>query len=237
MMNQQVCPECRNVFVPYNNRKNIVFCGYACAHKHTVRQNRETRHANMRMENILCKQCKQKFVPTRSNQVFCTPQCRDAFKESKRILSGVNSVKPIVCEICGNAFFPENKNAKKYCSRQCRHKARQNKQAERYKENPKPFSDYAKGYRKKNNRSVRNYRLKNWYGISIDDYENMLKSQDGKCAICKEPLESTKRQNLDHRHSGDFAIRGILCPGCNHGLGNFKDSPDLLEKAIAYLKR
>jgi hypothetical protein len=44
----------------------------------------------------------------------------------------------------------------------------------------------------------------------------ILKSQEYKCALCKQPLRSTsrKRPALDHCHDSG-AIRGVLCINCN----------------------
>ena len=40
---------------------------------------------------------------------------------------------------------------------------------------------------------------------------------------------------LDHCHeTGEF--RGFLCNNCNQGLGKFKDDPEILLNAIAYLQ-
>jgi len=74
------------------------------------------------------------------------------------------------------------------------------------------------------------YHLRQHYGITPEDYNNILKSQDGKCKICK----SSNKLHLDHCHSTG-KVRGILCQSCNHGLGNFKDNLDLMKKGIEYL--
>lgn len=62
----------------------------------------------------------------------------------------------------------------------------------------------------------------------------MKNSQGGVCAICECP--DKKRLSVDHDHQTG-KIRGLLCANCNLALGNFKDDPDRLAKAIVYLKR
>ena len=76
--------------------------------------------------------------------------------------------------------------------------------------------------------------LRKKYGISLDDYESMLKSQDNKCKICLSPV-SGRSANVDHCHETGI-VRGILCPNCNLGLGNFQDCPWLLRHAVEYLE-
>lgn len=64
-----------------------------------------------------------------------------------------------------------------------------------------------------------------------EHYLQVLESQKGVCAICQEPM---KVPQIDHNHdSGKF--RGLLCVRCNTGLGKFKDSPGLIQKALSYL--
>jgi hypothetical protein len=70
----------------------------------------------------------------------------------------------------------------------------------------------------------------------------MLERQGGVCAICGLPCKSGKRLSIDHDHSccpgkGSCGkcVRGLLCMNCNNGLGHFKDDPELLGTAIAYL--
>ena len=72
------------------------------------------------------------------------------------------------------------------------------------------------------------------YGLSPQEYIDMYKKQDGKCAICKE-IPSTKRGlHVDHCHETK-KVRGLLCHGCNIGIGNFKHNTHLIKTAIEYL--
>jgi hypothetical protein len=72
------------------------------------------------------------------------------------------------------------------------------------------------------------------YGMSLDDFDTMLASQGNKCAICKSEKHNSKNWMIDHDHeTGE--IRGILCHGCNIGLGGFRDNPDSLMSAVDYL--
>lgn len=76
----------------------------------------------------------------------------------------------------------------------------------------------------------------NWlvwrYGITKDQFEKMKLSQDGRCAICLTP---TKRLYVDHCHNTK-RVRGLLCHGCNAGLGLFGENPTTMLRAIEYIK-
>lgn len=78
----------------------------------------------------------------------------------------------------------------------------------------------------------RKQTLKSKYGLDIKDYEIMYANQNGRCKICNNPY---KLLHIDHCHNTD-KIRGLLCSGCNIGLGHFKDSIELLKSAMEYLK-
>ena len=72
------------------------------------------------------------------------------------------------------------------------------------------------------------------YGLSRDDHAIILDRQDGRCAICREPAAGDLALAADHDHATG-AMRGSLCSRCNNGLGSFRDDPELLRSAVAYL--
>jgi hypothetical protein len=75
-------------------------------------------------------------------------------------------------------------------------------------------------------------RLRKTYGFTGSMFEDRLKEQRGKCAVCK----VKKAVAADHNHKTKKA-RGILCKPCNHALGLFFESPEVLRNAALYLER
>ena len=65
-------------------------------------------------------------------------------------------------------------------------------------------------------------------------YKFLMKEQDGKCDICWKQYDTYAKLEVDHCHKSG-KTRGLLCKTCNLGLGEFKDDPELLERAILYL--
>jgi len=86
-------------------------------------------------------------------------------------------------------------------------------------------------------KSNRFYLLKFKYGITETDYYAILAKQDGVCAICGASPEGELHGALsvDHCHNSS-KVRGLICRDCNFGLGKFKDDPDVLEYAAAYIR-
>ena len=90
-------------------------------------------------------------------------------------------------------------------------------------------------WREANPRGHKRASLKRKYGITLEQYDEMLEAQNGQCLIC----EKSQPNNdgflcVDHDHSTK-EVRGLLCRKCNLALGNFLDSADLLKKALEYL--
>jgi hypothetical protein len=88
---------------------------------------------------------------------------------------------------------------------------------------------------------LRKYKrfIQKTYGISYEEYKELEKSQNGVCAICKNPDSPNSRTDrlfVDHCHTTG-EVRGLLCSKCNQGLGLFNDNQSLLTNAISYLNR
>ena len=149
--------------------------------------------------------------------------------------------------------------------RRCR-PCRAGEKREQRQRNLKAARDYEKTWRDKNKDRIKSYpsrdsritseRVRQWkrenpertksnsrdrwlrrrFGISLQIYERLLNEQDGACAVCKDKKPQDKRAlAVDHDHKTD-EIRGLLCSQCNTGLGMFRDNPEYLRNAIAYLK-
>lgn len=75
-------------------------------------------------------------------------------------------------------------------------------------------------------------RIKNRYGISLEERAEMLAKQGGACPICLLPPEPP---HIDHDHKTG-ALRGVLCSACNRALGFLKDDPEAMRRAADYVE-
>ena len=73
------------------------------------------------------------------------------------------------------------------------------------------------------------------FGISEEKHQMMVQEQNSCCAICEERFENPMSLHIDHCHESG-KVRGLLCSGCNTGLGHFRDNAVNLNKASAYLQ-
>lgn len=73
------------------------------------------------------------------------------------------------------------------------------------------------------------------YGITLEEYNNLLITQKNECKICHKHITQSKYAfDVDHEHSTGI-IRGLLCRQCNTALGLFKEDTEILLNAIIYL--
>ena len=98
--------------------------------------------------------------------------------------------------------------------------------------------------RQRNYVARRKYVYKTRYKITEDQYQQMLIDQNNSCAICGINQDRlTIRMSIDHDHnccpglySCGNCLRGLLCRACNLSLGGLKDSEEVLQSAINYLR-
>lgn len=79
--------------------------------------------------------------------------------------------------------------------------------------------------------------LKRKYGITPEQYEEMLYWQQGRCYICdRKPRARDPRLAVDHDHATGL-VRGLLCASCNHDqLGVMSEDPAYYRRAAEYLE-
>lgn len=111
---------------------------------------------------------------------------------------------------------------------------------QKYRDNLSPekqqeMNDKSNDWKKKNPERAkalcRSSKLKNDYGMTLEDYESLVESQNGCCAICH---TETIKLVVDHCHKTKV-VRGLLCSPCNTGIGHLKDDVARLQSAIDYL--
>lgn len=110
---------------------------------------------------------------------------------------------------------------------------------EKYAQDPevqKYYRDSAKQWQADNPDKRKAQRIKK-YNLTFDDFNALLESQNGGCAICRYSDRSEPKffPVVDHCHTTG-AVRGLLCANCNHAIGKFKDNPALLRDAAQYLE-
>lgn len=84
---------------------------------------------------------------------------------------------------------------------------------------------------------LKGYRVKHSFGITYEDWVNLMESSEWKCEICGRTIETSGRTlAVDHCHKTG-RIRGVLCQRCNCAIGLMNDDPAILQNAIQYLHK
>lgn len=124
------------------------------------------------------------------------------------------------------------------------------KRQEYARQHPEKEAEWAANFRPKKLISDRDYYERNhdvireqqvWnrlllrYGVTREQYENMLEAQNGTCGICKEPCKTGQRLCVDHDHETG-QVRGLLCRACNVHLG-VVERPGWLAAAFDWIRQ
>jgi len=88
-------------------------------------------------------------------------------------------------------------------------------------------------WRAANPKKMREKGLKRLYGINMEMFEEMLRTQNNKCPICEGAISHSSP--VDHDHESG-RVRMILCARCNLGIGLLRDDPAITERASGYLR-
>lgn len=86
-------------------------------------------------------------------------------------------------------------------------------------------------------------RLRQFYGIELEDFKELKARQDHRCAICgrhEDDLPKVRQRDnsslfVDHCHDTG-QVRGLLCQSCNLLVGHSRESVAILARAIAYIE-
>jgi len=130
------------------------------------------------------------------------------------------------------AYYQENKEELK---RKNRERYRKNRETILAKEKEKYYSDPVLRLRRGLG------RIRKETGLSLDEiqefYNTQFAKQNGCCAICgRHETELNTRLDIDHDHETN-ELRGLLCSGCNLGIGNLRDDAEVCLKAYMYLRK
>lgn len=144
-------------------------------------------------------------------------------------LDALVAEKPYKCRACGNTEY------KLMGGKRCCYVCHRRHGEEWRKANPEKHNKTMRTPEGKIKSSV--YRgkwgLRKRYGMTINQYIEMAKMQDGRCVICRKQTTSTL--HVDHCHTTG-KVRGLLCNRCNVGLSNFSDDIGIMRNAIRYLE-
>ena len=167
---------------------------------------------------VSCAQCGAEFAPYRVTNRYCSRRCCWN-AASARGRDGRSSTRP--CEKCGAPVgWTPGRAVCASCHVDPRTASRRNDRA----------------------------RTLRAYGLSSQEYDDMVIAQGGKCAICGtgDPRGGSRKfqhyWSIDHDHrccpgfgSCGKCVRGLLCSPCNLAIGQFGDNPDTLRAALNYL--
>ncbi|MFF4406969.1 endonuclease VII domain-containing protein [Streptomyces sp. NPDC001404] len=73
--------------------------------------------------------------------------------------------------------------------------------------------------------------LQRKYGLTEAELRELVEQQGRVCVICLAAVP----EHVDHDHATGV-VRGVLCFSCNAALGQFKDRPDVMRRAAAYVE-
>lgn len=134
------------------------------------------------------------------------------------------------CDACRSAHAANNRARYKLNPEVGRTRSRRHRERHLEKERARELAAY--GRRREQWRE--GYRRRK-FGLEPGEFDEMLRTQMGCCAICLTDAPNGKGWCVDHDHETG-RVRGILCHSCNVALGHLGDDPNRVRAALAYLE-
>ncbi len=191
-------------------------------------------HRIKKYKNHFCnKTCKGLFSKKKitSSKIcnFCIPPKHKPLKEFYKNVASTDGrlYKCILCYKRDKNKQKANDAVKRYYRKNItiRREAAKNKARQLRKQDPDKYSEL-----------ILKRNLKKLYKLSLEDYNNLIKQQNGLCKICRRTNTSGRRLSVDHNHSTG-KVRGLLCGPCNVAIGMLQEDSRRLTTVIEYLKQ
>lgn len=157
--------------------------------------------------------------------------------------------KDVKCAQCGNIRRLKGRGLCAACYQaQPERKEKRNKERrERYAKDP-AYRQQTQAIRTRSAapphsvRQKQEYDRQRNYGLTPQLYDELMTAQRFACAVCKLTLDTGEGAPKDHKPHVDHChdtgeVRGILCGACNRGLGCFRESVEVLQSGMEYLRR
>ena len=111
---------------------------------------------------------------------------------------------------------------------------------EYHAKNKEKHNEYGRNYYHNNRDKAYAANLMKEYGLTLDDYNQMLEEQNGVCKICHGTCTHPQRREagtlcVDHCHTTG-KVRGLLCNKCNTALGFLNDDLQTVKRMVDYLE-
>ncbi len=199
----------RNLCTEENCTKEVV--GQGLCRKHYMRMKRKGNTSDIRKnQRPLCSEGD-------GSPAVALGLCDKHYR--RKLPKKFKEVEDRFCDWCTELISTNLRKDVKFCSFECK----TNRANERRREHPDA------------KKRAKSYNLKNNFGISYEEWQLMLDSQNGKCKICsRHRTEFVRDFHVDHDHATG-KVRGLLCHNCNNLLGQARDDIMVLNKAIEYL--
>jgi hypothetical protein len=211
-----------------NNLEYIFTCNKCNIPKPNKEYNRANGGRKVRLFNSICRECgklqgKISYQKTKLTKIKKIHFCDTCNKITEK-------PKAKYCNFC------LNERKKNYILDNEKVKITRINYYNNHKDDP-VFKNKIKENYLKNKDLSRNISYKLKYGITLEQYNNLLKEQNECCKICNKHEKQVSRNRLyvDHNHNTK-EIRGLLCHNCNVAIGLLKEDCDIMIKMIEYLK-